>query len=138
VYTYIYTHVYIYIYIYIYVYMCRNLVSNSTFQTFSSTCVAVNVLFNLTDHASASEFYENIVQQQNNVFNYVLFVEVFLSLIGYGPGGFVDDKWKAFDAFVAVGSLAGMIVSLQHTATHCDSLQLTATHIYAHSHSLSL
>ena len=89
--------------------LCRRLIGNSYWQGFSSTCVAVNVLFNLTDHANASETYEYVIQTQNDIFNYVLFLEVFLTLIGYGPGGFIDDRWKGFDAFVAFGSLAGMI-----------------------------
>lgn len=90
---------------------CRALVGNQYWQMISSFCVAINVAFNLSDHSGSPAWYDDIIQTQNNIFNYVLFVEVFLNLVGYGPGGFIDDKWKAFDGLVAVGSLAGMILS---------------------------
>ena len=91
--------------------LCRTFIGNSYWQAVSSVCVGVNVCFNLTDHANSPAWYNDVIETQNNIFNYVLFVEVFLSLIGYGPGGFLDDRWKAFDGFVAAGSLAGMILS---------------------------
>ena len=91
--------------------ICRSLMGNQLWQTVSSLCVGVNVTFNLSDHANSPPWYDDIIETQNNIFNYVLFIEVFLNLVGYGPGGFLDDKWKAFDGFVAIGSLAGMIIS---------------------------
>ena len=91
--------------------LCRYFIGNQYWQFVSSLCVAVNVVFNLTDHANSPPWYDDVIATQNNIFNYVLFVEVFLTLIGYGPGGFIDDKWKAFDGLVAIGSLAGMILS---------------------------
>ena len=63
-----------------------------------------------TDHRGAAEYYEDIIDLQNNIFNYVLFFEVFVAMVGWGPGGFLDDRWKLFDAFVAVGSITGMVV----------------------------
>jgi len=62
-----------------------------------------------TDHKGASLAYEEIIETQNTIFNFVLFIEVFITLLGFGPGGFIDDRWKGFDAFVAFGSLAGMV-----------------------------
>ena len=90
---------------------CRNLIGSNTWQTISAACVAVNVLINLTVHTGASEEFEAMIDTQNNFFNYVLFMEVFITLIGYGPGGFVDDRWKMFDAFVCFGSVAGMVIN---------------------------
>jgi hypothetical protein len=90
--------------------VCRWLLENSYWQTFSISCIALNVLFNLSDHKNAPEAWSNVVVQQNNFINYILFFEVWIALLGYGPGGFFDDRWKAFDAIVAFGTLTGMIL----------------------------
>ena len=91
-------------------FLCRKLIDNSQFQKFSGACVATNVCFNLSDYKGASPYHVEIISTQNMIFDFVLFGEVFICLLGFGPGGFFDDKWKGFDAFVAFGSLAGMIV----------------------------
>ena len=62
---------------------------------------------------------------QNEVFNYVLFVEVFLAFIGYGPGNFLDDKWKLFDAIVATGALVGMVYQSHHVTKFSKAFRLT-------------
>ena len=73
-------------------------------------------MFSLPSHAlsrsdskGASPDYHNLIELQNTIFNFVLFFEVFITLIGYGPGGLIDDKWKGFDAVVALGSLVSMV-----------------------------
>ena len=64
---------------------------------------------NRSDSKGASLDYQDLIELQNTIFNFVLFFEVFITLIGYGPGGLIDDKWKGFDAVVALGSLVSMV-----------------------------
>ena len=104
--------------------LCRGLIDHPWFQTFSALCVATNVCFNLTDHRGASPYHEHLISVQNTIFDYVLFVEVFLALLGIGPGGFIEDKWRRFDAFVACGTLAGKIVQSESVTKFSKAFRL--------------
>lgn len=64
----------------------RNIVDTNWFQTFSSVCVAINVLFMLADHADASESFITFMDRQNDLFFAQLAVEVVMYLIAFGPG----------------------------------------------------
>ena len=104
--------------------LCRMLINNSQFQKISGACVATNVCFNLSDYKGASPGHVEIISIQNNIFDFVLFAEVFICLLGFGPGGFFDDKWKGFDAFVAFGTLAGMIVQSEAVTKFSKAFRL--------------
>jgi hypothetical protein len=104
--------------------LCRRLIDHPWFQTFSALCVATNVCFNLTDHTGASPYHEHLISVQNTIFDYVLFVEVFLALLGIGPGGLIEDKWKRFDAFVACGTLAGKLVQSESVTKFSKAFRL--------------
>ena len=82
----------------------RRMAENSRFKGFSLACVGINVIFMLADHADASPSFTTLMYTQNLIFFMELTFEVFVNLIGFGPGGFLDDTWKLFDFLVMVGS----------------------------------
>ena len=54
----------------------RILVQTPRFKTFQFSCVVINVLFLLADHADASENFSMIFDAQNLLFTYTLLGEV--------------------------------------------------------------
>ena len=86
---------------------CRSLMENLLWQRFSLICVTINVTWNLTEHDDSPAWLDRMILLQNQVFDAVLFFEVIMNLIGFGPRGFVYDRWKAFDLIVAMGAIVG-------------------------------
>jgi voltage-dependent calcium channel L type alpha-1F len=86
---------------------CRSLMENPWWQRFSLLCVTINVTWNLTEHADSPAWFDRMILLQNQVFDTVLFFEVMMNVIGFGPRGFVYDRWKAFDLLVAMGAIVG-------------------------------
>jgi len=87
----------------------RKMLESKVFQAFSTTCVFVNVGMLLADNADADEHYQQVMETQNNIFYGELVFEVVLCTIAYGPLGFYNDFYRAFDLFVCVGSALGYI-----------------------------
>ena len=88
----------------------RRLLQSHTFQTFSTTCVMVNVGFMLADNAdSAGTEYGKMMDLQNFIFFWELVAEVALGIVAYGPGGLYNDSWRCFDMLVCVGTSLGYI-----------------------------
>ncbi len=54
----------------------------------------------------------------------MLLLEIFLYACAYGPGGFIDDPWKAFDLFVAAGTTTGYAQQNQRIAQFAKSFRL--------------
>jgi len=79
------------------------------FQTFSASCVALNVIFLLMDHTSPTPEFEQFMLVQTWIFFLELALEVLLFLVAYGPGSFWDDAWKAFDLFVTISGGLGLL-----------------------------
>ena len=85
----------------------RKILSNTFFQLFSTVCVLINMTFMLSDHKGASPEFVELLELQNLIFFLVLAVEVAIAIVGCGPGGVIDDKWKLFDLVVVSGTAAG-------------------------------
>eukprot|EP00960_Hanusia_phi_P041224 754897-Hanusia_phi.AAC.1 len=89
----------------------QRVAESKSFQSWSTTCVFINVIFMLMENADAGKTLTTILSMQNDVFFILLDVEVFIYLIAYGPGGFFNDPWKGFDLFVAIGTGSGYIAN---------------------------
>ena len=87
---------------------CRKLLESSVWRNFSLLCVCSNVAFNLSDNAYAPQWHINMLRIQNDVFNGVLFFEVFLTFCGYGPRGFILDAFKGLDLIICIGAITAM------------------------------
>jgi hypothetical protein len=86
---------------------CRSILDNPWWQRISLLCVTTNVGWNLTEHTEAPAWQTQLLVMQNQVFDAVLFFEVFMNFIGFGPRGLISDRWKAFDLLVAGGAVVG-------------------------------
>ena len=89
----------------------RRLAETKRFKGFSLACVGINVIFMLADHADPDPAFSSLLYAQNLVFFLELVFEVIVNLIGFGPGGFIDDTWKFFDFLVMFGSAFSYISS---------------------------
>mmetsp|Transcript_4437 Transcript_4437/g.13238 ORF Transcript_4437/g.13238 Transcript_4437/m.13238 type:complete len:593 (+) Transcript_4437:3900-5678(+) len=89
----------------------RVITESAKFKSFSLGCVALNVIFMLTDHADAVPSFEQFMNAQSTIFFLELVIEVILNLVAYGPGGFIDDSWKLFDFLVMLGSASSYVTS---------------------------
>mmetsp|Transcript_3722 Transcript_3722/g.9015 ORF Transcript_3722/g.9015 Transcript_3722/m.9015 type:complete len:2275 (-) Transcript_3722:103-6927(-) len=84
--------------------LLRVMILSNRFELFSGSCVVINLCFMLSDHANPQPWFVEMMFIQNTVFFGELCFEVLLNVIAFGPGGFLNDIWKAFDLFVCVGS----------------------------------
>ena len=82
----------------------RRMAETRRFKGFSLACVGINVIFMLADHADPDPAFVTLMNTQNLLFFLELVFEVAVNLIGFGPGGFIDDTWKLFDFLVMFGS----------------------------------
>mmetsp|Transcript_42872 Transcript_42872/g.135198 ORF Transcript_42872/g.135198 Transcript_42872/m.135198 type:complete len:1863 (-) Transcript_42872:2108-7696(-) len=89
----------------------QRVAESRTFQTWSTTCVCINVIFMLMENTDSGKTLKTILTLQNDVFFGLLVFEVCIFLIAYGPGGFYNDPWKGFDLFVALGTGSGYIAN---------------------------
>ncbi len=89
----------------------RRLAESKKFKGFSIACVGINVVFMLADHADPDPGFAFLMNAQNLIFFLELVFEVIVNLIGFGPGGFIDDTWKFFDFLVMFGSAFSYISS---------------------------
>jgi hypothetical protein len=88
----------------------RIFLQSRPFQTFSTLCVMTNVGFMLADNSDAAGTpYGELQDLQNFIFFLELVAEIVLGLLGYGPGGLYNDKWRFFDVIVCVGTSLGYI-----------------------------
>lgn len=78
----------------------------------------------LADHAYAEDWFVEMMNTQNFVFFIELCVELLINILAYGPGGLVNDPWKAFDLFVALGTSAGYIASSPQISSFAKSFRI--------------
>jgi hypothetical protein len=99
---------------------CRRLrlfCENKIFVTFSMSNVVVSIVLMLADHRDPNPQFARISTLTNSILFYALVFETALVAIAYGPQGWLNDGWKAFDLFVCVGSAAGVISSRKEVET---------------------
>jgi len=92
----------------------RYITDSSVFVTISMSGVVVSIIFMLADHKNPDPVFAQVFELQNTILFWVLVGETTLVLLGYGPQGWLNDGWKAFDLFVCVGSAAGVISSRRY------------------------
>ena len=104
----------------------RGVVQAQIFQTFSVFCVFCNVAFMLAETDAPAPWFLEVFDVQARFFMWELVGEVTLNLFAYGPGGFYDDPWKAFDFVVMAGTLVGEFAtaSSSNTASFARGLRL--------------
>ena len=89
----------------------RLVIDSSVFVGLSMSCVFISICFMLADHRDPAPEFAQVYALQNTALFWVLVGETTLVAMGYGPQGWLNDGWKAFDLFVCVGSAAGVISS---------------------------
>lgn len=89
----------------------RYVVDSPVFTGLSMLSVSVSICFMLADHKNPTPEFEQAFELQNVVAFWVLFGETVLIVMAYGPQGWLNDGWKAFDLFILVGTAAGVISS---------------------------
>jgi hypothetical protein len=89
----------------------RYVVDTPVFTGLSMLSVSVSICFMLADHQNPTPEFKQAYELQNVVAFWVLFCETVLVVMAYGPQGWLNDGWKAFDLFILMGSAAGVISS---------------------------
>ena len=73
-------------------------------------CIAYNLAAMLCDHAGKPWALAAFLEFQGALFLLLLAGEVLLLAAAYGPGGFVDEPWRGFDALILVGAGASQLL----------------------------
>jgi voltage-gated sodium channel len=51
-------------------------------------------------------------------------MQILLHLVAFGPGTFIDDRWKAFDVVVALGTATGYIDNAESLSAFVKSFRI--------------
>ena len=76
---------------------------NKYFDAFILTCISVNALVMMINHATMTQKMKNNFQTINYVFTGIFFIEMLIRLFAYGKNYF-RDYWNLFDFTIVIGS----------------------------------
>src|SRR5690606_35243054 len=57
------------------------------------------------------DYVNDITETMNLIFTLIFAIEAFIRIVAIGFSSYFDDGWNLFDFVVAVGSIAGLIIS---------------------------
>ena len=95
----------------------RLVCESSAFITVSMSSVIVSIVFMLADHRDPNPVFYSIFTVTDTVLFWMLMGETMIVAMAYGPQGWLNDSWKAFDLMVCLGSAAGVISSRREVET---------------------
>lgn len=75
------------------------------FEYFISLIIILNTVLMCCEYTGASDHYNEVLNQLNNVCLYVFILEAVLKLIAYGPRFYFFVNWNRFDFIIVVISL---------------------------------
>lgn len=90
--------------------ICRGLVMSVWFKMFSGTCLLMNIICMTLTHQGQSAYFEHFLNVQNDVFFTIMCVELFLTIVAWGPKLFLADAGYVFDLFLVCATTITMIL----------------------------